>query len=654
MATSSDLFIPSSPTNFTFRPMNKGMITSQTTVAMPDGSFLDLRGLDVTTKGLRRIGGWRAVDGNGHYLLDRMGLPNEERIEDMTQVALATGEKINVVFTNRFMYKFDLDLGFSLIPYARDYTIATVSVATNTTLTFTGDFQADYLEANDRVLVGATAYAGSLSGISSLLRKVLSVSVSPTTLTLIIEGTFPSTPVPGNKLNVFKPFRADEDRFVDFTHARNMLYMVDGNTPLVFKFGGGAFLQPHIITNDLGVRTVMGARTITYFGNRLYFGDVIEYDPSVSSFFFGQRVRWTEVLELNISKSANYQDLVRTTGKITKILGLGSLLVCYVTDGMYYGRATSLTSLPYAFTLIETGMVTAIGMKAVCSYFAGQAFVGQDNVYFVGADASVSPFGTPIAETLIDEINNPAFTYLKMDLENSRLIVAVNRETGNKITRFWFYNYRSKAWSRARVDLFAPSVLSLSDRLYYNELGPETYETSPYRFASYYSLMFQDTLAQLSGFNSRGWLLLYDRTAANDRVLDMSDVSTTTPIGVEIVTPDFDFDDPDVNKTALRLGFKISEPATSSRSEQIRYKTEVSIDRGRTWRLLGTLVIRPGYDEDALTFRVTGSTIRFRLTSGVVADTTDQFNVPYDISEITLRLRERSVETIDSNTRPTP
>lgn len=646
MATASELYIPSSPTNFSFRPMTKGMITSQTTVSMPDGSFINLTGVDVTTRGLRRLGGWQYSPANGHYLREAMLLPAEERIEDFAQLSLNTGEKVNIVVTNRFLYTFDLDVGFTPIPFTAALEIVTVVVATNTTITIAGDFSANYYGTSD---YGTINWAGA-NNPEKL--KVLSVSGTETELTLVFAGTFTTPPVATDLLTIFKPFQAADQYFVDFTFARNMMYLVDGNTPLVFKYDGGDFMEPHIIVNDSGVRTIMGARTITHFGNRLYFGDIIEYDPSVSQYFFGSRIRWTEVLEFGISLSASYQDLVRTSGKVQKLLGMGSLIICYMTDGMYYGLETSLTSIPYNFTLIETGTVTCLGMKAACSYFGGQAFVGQDNVYYISADASVTPFGTNIAETLIDDIVNPEYTYLRMDLDTNRLIVAISTNTSQRITKFYTYNYKSKAWSTRVTDILAPSVVQLTDRLYYYELGTDTYETTPYRYYSYASIMFQETMAQLAGFNPRGWLYLYEKSQATNVLLDGDDTVVETAVPVEIITPDFDFDEPDINKTALRFGVKITEAPTSVRTNQIRFRLESSIDRGRNWRNLGIMVIRPGRDEDSLNFRVTGSTIRFRLTSGVEADDTAQELAPYDISEITLRLRERAVETMDANPRP--
>jgi len=56
MATNAELYVPSSPNSFSFRPLSVGMVTSETTMAMPNGSFLDVNGYDVTKKKKRNHG----------------------------------------------------------------------------------------------------------------------------------------------------------------------------------------------------------------------------------------------------------------------------------------------------------------------------------------------------------------------------------------------------------------------------------------------------------------------------------------------------------------------------------------------------------------------------------------------------------------------
>jgi len=620
--------------------MNKGMVTATTSMTNPDGSFLDLQGFDVTVRGLKRHGGWSPAiydptSGNP------LAIPYEfegERLEDILQMWLEDGSIVNLALTNRCLYTMDKSLGYATVYWGQEYTIATSAEdSTSTTLTVTGDFREFYLAANDYVVVGDEKLA------------VTSASATAGTLTLLLSGNFTTLPAPTSTFNIIKPFLASDDYFVDYTFSRNTLFLVDGRTLLVFSYAG-EYLTPHIITNDAGTRTVMGARTITYFGDRLYFGDVLEYDPSVSNLFLRQRIRWTEVLDLTTCKAASYQDLVRTQGKIVKILGMGSLMMVYMSDGLYYGRQTNLSGLPYAFFLLETAGITTVGMKAVSSYFDGQMFVGQDNVYYISPDASISPIGSNISDTLREDMVLPWMTYLRVDTDRTRVMLGVG-SIENICNVFYMYYYRVQAWSRSpTIPLVAPSFSQFHDELYYYELDvDDTYETTPYRNNSFISLLTGPMNRQFLGYQAGGYLLSYLETEVDNTFVDGSGVEFSSPISAEIVTPDYDFDMPDDDKTALRLGLKITDTGSTPREYPIRYLVQASTDRGSTWKTVGTLRIPVGRDEDCLNFRVTGSTIRFKIsTDGIGAI---ESIPPYEVNELTLRVRGRALETNPGDAR---
>lgn len=638
-----DTFAPSSPQNFTFRPLNKGMQTSSTSVSMPDGSFLSVKGFDVLPKGLQRRGGWVPTlydSGSGLSEAIDFLLPLEEHVEDLAQFALDTGERRTIAVTNRFLYVIDRDSGYTPVPWQREYVVdSIVEAGSTTTIVVSGDYRTDYLEDGDYVRFGGE------------LLEATTVTASATELTLELDGTFTTPPVATDEFNIYKAFKAVSERIVDFTFGRGRMYLVDGSSMLVFQYDG-AFLQPLIIVDDTSTRVVMGARTITYFADRLFFGDIIEYDSSVSQYYFGQRVRWTEVLDLTTCLQANYQDLVRTRGKIIKLFGMGNLLMCYTNDGVYYGRETNLTTLPYAFTLIESGGVTIVGPKAVCSYFDGQVFIGQDNAYYIGSDASITPIATLIAEDLVNANVSPQVARAMFDANLGRLILSES-ERNELITKMFFFNSKSKGWSFVDCSISCPSLVKLADELYYYELGAvDTYETTWVRNNTYISLMFFDAAKQLLAFQDSGHLLEYTSMLDADQFVGALGTNETSAIPLEIVTPDFDFDDPDADKSALRLSLKVTDLPNVVRINVLRFKVEGSSDRGRTWRDLGTMEIDPDDDEDALNFRMTGSTLRFRLTSGEDVDQTGQLNPPFLLSEIVLRVRLRGQQAIRANPRP--
>lgn len=639
--------IPSSPTNFTFRPMNKGMIPSAPSAMLPDGSFLDVKGFDAHPRGLARFGGWKpslydvATD---LPLKLNLEFPAEERIEDLVQMWLIDGTSRNFAITNRCMYSIDTYTGYATVYWKEAYTVASASDdGSTTTIVIGSDATDDYLSTGDYIVSGSEKLP---------ITNIAYDDGAPST-TFTLDGVFTTTPSGSDTFRILKPFAAADSRYVDYTFARFVLYLVDGASKLVFKYAG-EYLEPHIILDDDGVtRTVMGARTITYFGERLYFGDIIEFDATVSQNYFRQRIRWTEVLDLGSSKAANYQDLTRSQGSIVKLYGMGGLIMAYGEDMIFYGRQTNLTGLPYVFTPLETGQVTVVGMKAVCSYFDGQLFVGPDNVYSITPDVAIAPIATAISDTLRDSMEYPAATYMRMDPDRTRVLVGCALG-GTAISKLFFFNYRTQAWTRGTSQpILVPSVIGLSHDITYGEVPvDDTYDTSAYSNSSYASLLGGMGTRQLLAFQLNNYLLEYDDEAFQDQSVGAGGVITIAPISVIIETPDYDFQAPDENKTAVRLGLTINDLNQATRTEQIRFKVEASTDSGYTWRKLGVLVIRPGKIEDILNFRITGPSLRFRITSGVAADQTDQYTLPYEVAEITLRVRRRSLETVAANTRP--
>lgn len=633
MPTGADLQLPSSPMSLSFRPMNAGMVTSETSMLSPDGSFRNIEGFDVSTRGLVRLGGWQPSIFD--YLTGfPLALEQEfsgERLEDLAQVWLSDGSSVNMVISSSCLYTMDKDKGYKTIYWGQEFAIDTVAGEFDTTFTVIGDFRELYISTSDYVVIGTEKF------------RVTSVTATVSELTITADGLFLSEPGPGGTFKVLKPFQAADEYFVDFTFGRNVLYLVDGQSAMVFKYSGGEYLQPHIMKSDAGVRTVMGARTVTFFADRLYFGDIIEYDILADSTFMRQRIRWTEVSDLNICKSSSYQDLVRSQGRIIKLLGLGNLMVAYLSDSIYYGRQTNLTTLPYAFYLMETSGITALGMKAITSFFDGQVFAGQDNVYLISPDISIQPIGTPIAETLAYDTKTVHMTKLLVDTDRTRLIIAIATNTTD-LDKLYMYNYRSKAWATSELGYFAAmAAVQFNDELYYFELdADDTYETTYLRNNSFVSLLTGPTNKQLLSFQNNGFLRVYNPEYSYSELATTSGVTQRVELTQSIETQDYDFGDADLDKTALRLGLKITSLDGEVQDQRVLFKVEGSTNRGATWKDLGTLRISPGLTEDYVNFRLTGSTLRFRISKPT--NITTEYK-PFEISELTLRVRGRSIET---------
>jgi len=649
MATNAELYVPSSPSSFSFRPLSVGMVTSETTMAMPNGSFLDVNGYDVTTKGPKKHGAW--TPGLRHPTTNEpVAFPFvelDERIESFTQLFLVDGTTLELVITNRGVYFTDEYYGYQRLNWMAPYTIESYTQsATSTTMVVLGDYREHYLETDDYVIINNVTY------------PFAGLIVNQTQTQITFDAIPDMTGI--TEFDVFKAFNANDEQYVDFAISRFNLYLVDGYKQMIWKLDGISnpngkyYLKRHIIRATSSERSVMGARSITYFAERLYFAGIIEEEfhngTELIVKTYLNRVRWTEVLNHASSVAANYQDLTRTNGILRKILGMGTLLMAYMSDGIYYGRQTNLTSIPYVFSYIESAGISAVGMKAVSTYFDGQIFLGIDNLYQISADVQISSLGDAIASSLTDSIVEKHMSVVAVDTLRSRVLVATSTSTTAN-TCLWMFNYRSKAWSRNEyLNFLAPAFVTNNSYLYYGSLPvDDTYASTPLFFTTYRELLASTSAKAFYCFMGAYFMRYEDLQSTHQLVIGSVVNNFENPC--ELITPDFDFNEPDADKTALRVSLKITETNPSVRTVGIFYEVLASNDRGSTWRRLGRMRIKVGHDEDALNFRFMGSTIRFKFRHGYTSDSTSTDVVPFTVSEIILRLRERSIETQRDNSR---
>jgi hypothetical protein len=117
-------------------------------------------------------------------------------------------------------------------------------------------------------------------------------------------------------------------------------------------------------------------------------------------------------------------------------------------------------------------------------------------------------------------------------------------------------------------------------------------------------------------------------------VLEKQDKVTselTTDYTSVITTRDFEFDAPDEMKSFKRIGMKCEWGAVAP-TTNVTFTVEGSVNKGVSWKALGSLVIKPSRDEGYCDFALLGSTARFRLTTSAT-------QAPFYVSEITVRLR---------------
>jgi len=203
------------------------------------------------------------------------------------------------------------------------------------------------------------------------------------------------------------------------------------------------------------------------------------------------------------------------------------------------------------------------------------------------------------------------------DPARERILFGFPTDSEN-ISKIWSYNYKAKAWSYDRI---SATMLVRSD---YS--SPETWGTTTGTWASATDLW--NSSPQEEGVVFFGYQDRVCRYQAG-RATDVDG----NPITAILTSKDFDLGAPDLKKTALRLSVKIDRTLSANLS----FLVEVSADRGANYVNCGQLVIPAGDDENFKTFIVSGSTIRFRLTSS--SEVTE-----YYIENIVARVKARSLE----------
>jgi hypothetical protein len=289
-------------------------------------------------------------------------------------------------------------------------------------------------------------------------------------------------------------------------------------------------------------------------------------------------------------------------------------------------------------------------MKAVTTYFDGQVFQGYDNVYFISSDVQITPLGDAIVEELRSRSQAGQMSNISIDTVRSRIILATSN-TPDVLECVFFYNYRAKAWSiNDSLNFIAPVYQLVGDYLTYAEVDESyLFVGSPISEMTYRDFS-SGKFSKMFYVYMNGYLMKYvEDRGLNSFITGGVTVPSQNPC--ELITPDFDFDDPDTDKTSLRISLKISDDSETVRTENICFMVDGSRDRGYTWKHLGRMRILPGRDEDALNFRLSGSTLRFRMRQGYDSDGTSTDVNPFTISEIVLRLRERSIEAQRENAR---
>lgn len=762
----SDSFrgVPTKPETFAVRPLTKGMIRNLPPALLPEGAAYALAEANVYSEGLERRDGFVFAFLKGEGEPAKVGFVfDDEVIQDFLSYWTPTGSKQLFCLTNRVLYQ---KSGNSWMPvhWVRPYTKTTLVTDTITDGTVGRDFAADNVVAGMCVQLYNTASLGyEYYEIETVATDSLVLTVAPTGLAY--DTTF----------YVIKRFRAESPFIVDWTHSATRIYFTDGYATGI-DYWDGSVLAKLNIKNSAGTDSLLGARTIDFIGDRLFFGYCTDVGPET----IRNRIRWSTALNDARIEDDAYQDLADFYGEILKLKVLGQYNVCYLNDGVAYGRLSNITSLPYVFNKVETGGVGLVGPRAVTGYLNRHFYVGVDDIYSLMEDLVPQKLGAAVKRITLGATAVKSLITAFIDPHHQRVLFGFPLEQNFRLDTYYAFYHEPQAWARqgrawATVGSFSTATSPLlgdyptstwddfPGKTYFS-FGADVSEISTY-YADYAGFAyltsdgiaydetpvtgtnlsewpddpagttyFQDAWPTVDGwddaslgFNSvsaaggylvgtvlatkttcilrklmsfgetkyytakitsskSGNLKLYGTVsgisntlilslsvlAATPYILDVYVASIVTslyfrqdsltegdslqldwiyigdgsylpvyataaaPISFLFESKDFDFAEPDKNKSLIRLGVRVTD-LTPLRTTPLEIAAEGSTDRGATWKSLGTLYFRVGDDEAKLNFRLTGPTLRYRLTSSSLVP-------PYRIEEHTLRVRGRGLE----------
>ena len=614
----SDLYTgtPSSPKSTTIAPFTNGIIRNLPTTTLPDGGALDLCEAHVYPEGLERR------EGFDYYVKGTLApVPfafADEVIEDTILYTTSTGTRQFLVLTNRMLY---LQGGgvFTPVKWVRDYTKTTLVGAVITDSTGGRNF------TTDNVVAGMYARLVTTGGAIEYY-EIQTVGTSTLTLTSSPAGTYVST------FTVVKVFEAGDPFIVDWTQTPTRTYFTDGQ-PTGVVYYDGSVMQKLNIQNSTPAVSMLGCRAIAYFKDRLWFGYCIEADSSIVR----NRVRWSTALNDSRVETASYQDLSDFGGEILKIAPLGQFNIVYLSDGIAYGRQSNLAGLPYVYNKIETGNAGLVGMKAVGGSLNAHYIVSSSDIYVLTGDLSIASLGASIANVSLKVSTNKPKTLVRSDPAFKRILFGFV-VGGQRVNNVFAYYLETKAWSRLERTIAALGSVGAFTADTLGDYPSSDWGDFPGRtYNSFRGELSDQTLywADYNGF-------VFYANPGSDADTTVSYIgsawtASTAAIPFYLETKDFNFGDGEIVKTVTRLGVRCTD-VDLARSSDIVFTVEGSVDRGQSWKQLGTMTLSVGDDETAINFLLTGSTARFRLTSSSIVTS-------WRLEELAIRVRGRGLET---------
>lgn len=587
------------------RPLDKGIVRNVSAQTMPPGAFYSIQNGIADTDGITRR----------PAIIDQFAaatIPYD--ILDAVLVNSTTGQIATLIITDTFLYNASSS-GFNRVPWV--YNTGTVSTSGSSVTGVGTDWLNGDIKAGDYFVDSASA-------------EFLISSITDATH-MAVTGT--PAAMSGSVYSIYRTFLNVYPNKIDWAIHNNQLFLTGVGIRIGVYDPSAATLTDAITDTSwwpAGGRFY--AEAITSFQDRIFVGHVS--DSTDGDRYL--RIRFSDVgvsasSYLNFSRATNYIDLdvPAAVGRIVRLIPFEDVMYVFCERGIILATLSSDALLPLSFRVLSTGGIGIISPRAVTgtlyhtfltSYTPGNSygaifFVGQDNIYACDTAGNVIPIGTEVAKRTVDECKSPWRVMAAGDPQNHRVVFGFTK-SADFIEEIWSFAYRAKAWSFDKLQTLMLANASITSSLTF-AADSDLFSAATYTFASTApSELFRSLLVERASHVS-----MYDAT----QLLD----SGALPIEFQLETRDIDLDMPGVIKTYYSLSVKISE--VFYHDVPIQFSLYGSSSRGRKWKLLGTLVIKVGFDEGRSSFRITGSTGRFRLTS------TSQV-LPFTVTELGLEV----------------
>lgn len=685
-------FVPKAPRDIVIRPLTKGIVRDVAPQELPTGGFWDLSNLIVHRDGLHRRGGFSQVAGGDTIpTLDQPATDLTIHMkDDGTFESILFGKrfvyKVNFSggFTQQKWTYTPAGTGYFvqdgsglwwLVDEGEDFTSASPALTPRDVLVVDAspDEYYDVLAINNGSCQveatgpssgvtpfesGTAAGGGNNHGtygdyiqlesghsaevndyvlVESQVRQI--TAIQDTDYATVSGGDWGTVPQNGDSYSLY-----DSDPTVTYTIERALKGSIH-HPPIAVNYYGIGSSKGYTVLADASERgllsyddadgfglygetttTMSNIQCIEFFDDRLWVGGFVE-----GAVTYPYRIRWTTKSDKTDFPAGQYLDLPYTNSTLVRLLGNGSILVAYFEDAIFVGYPSQIFGQPYHFERLETAKTGLVGSMAVSRWTDGHFFVGDDDIYFLGANLSLQTIGSPVVRATIQNCKNKYAIRISPDPLNERIIFGFPEGAGTQISKVWSFEYKTGAWSYSPISTSLVSATRFTTTVTWDDLSSYTWGTLPSTYPTWASM--DPAVGPLQFFTILEGGLYQQNDSYN------TDEWSGDPVHATIESGDMDLDMPGHNKVFTRLSMKINEPRQEGLNP-VKFNVLLSTDRGKTWKSLPRgIIIDTGEDEGKVDFRVTGSIVRFKLSETSLSTDT------YTISEIVMRGRPLGPET---------